>query len=245
MTKRVVLITGGSGGIGKETALKFAREGDRVAIHYFSQETRAVAIKEAIVNFGGEAEVFQADLSDSRAVKSLMDAIKAKWGSVEVLINAQGVSGYNQVQDISDEEWHTIMRINLDSVFYTCRAVLPDMINRKRGHIINVSSIWGLSGAAMEVHYAAAKAGVIGFTKALAKEVGPSHIMVNCLAPGWIETAMNDQHDDDAKNDFIAQTPLGRVGTGEEMANWLWFLCSENAGFLTGQVISPNGGVLI
>lgn len=245
MVQRVVLITGASGGIGEAAAYRFAASGDCVAVHYHQNSAKAEQIVECIRSSGGTASSYCADLSSSTDVKKMFSEISNELGSPEILVNALGYSEQNLFQWISDDDWRKMMAINLDAVFYCCREALPKMIEQKRGCILNVSSIWGISGASMEVHYAAAKAGVIGLTKALAKEAGPSGVIVNCIAPGWIDTDMNTEHSDEAKSEFIESTPLARTGTAKEMGDWIYFLCSGQAGFLTGQVISPNGGVLI
>lgn len=245
MEHRVVLITGASGGIGGAAARRFANGGDHVAVHYHKNKDQALALVEEINSHGGISSLYCADLTSSSEVKRMFNEIESQLGNPDVLVNAAGYSEQNLFQWITDEQWQKMMAINLDSVFYTCREALPSMIEQKKGWILNVSSIWGISGASMEVHYATAKAAVIGMTKALAKEAGPSGVVVNCIAPGWIDTDMNGEHDDEARNDFIAITPMGRTGTVVEIAEWIYFLCSSRSGFLTGQVISPNGGVII
>lgn len=242
---RVVLVTGASGGIGYETALYFAQKGDRVAFHYNKGNHRAMEIVEALKTMDLDIHCYQCDLTLSLEVDLLFDKIENDLGPVEILINGHGYSEQGLFQYISDEAWRKTMSINLDATFYTSRRAVPKMILARRGVILNVSSIWGMVGGAMEVHYSTAKAALIGFTKALAKEVGPSGIRVNCIAPGWIDTPMNDCHDDEAVTDFLMETPLGRLGKTEEIAAWIYFLSSEEASFMTGQVVSPNGGVVI
>lgn len=232
---RNVLITGASRGIGAATARAFAERGDKVFINYNnSQEAAEELAKET----GGVA--IRADVSNANEVNAMFEKI----GSVDILINNAGISGFYMLDAMSDEEWKRMIDVNLNSVFYCTRAVLPQMINRKQGAIVNVSSMWGICGASCEVAYSTAKAGIIGFTKALAKEVGPSGIRVNCVAPGVIDTDMNKALDEDAKKALCEETPLGRLGTPEEIAKAIVFLADENS-FITGQILSPNGGLVI
>lgn len=243
--QRTVLVTGGSGGIGKAIVRHFAQMGDRVVLHYNTQSETALGIENALVSKGLSVKALKADLTKSEAVHQLFSEIESCYGPVEVLINAAGYSDQDLCQDITDDAWKKMMSINLDATFYTCRRAIPQMIEAHKGVILNISSIWGMTGASMEVHYSAAKAGVIGLTKALSKELGPSQIRVNCLAPGWIDTEMNADHDQETQEAFLMETPLGRMGSPKEMAEWSWFLCSAEASFMTGQIISPNGGVVI
>ncbi len=232
---RNVLITGASRGIGAAAARAFAENGDRVIINYNKSQYEAIKLAEEL---GGVA--IKANISNPDEVKSMFARVE----KVDVLINNAGVAGFSMFDALSDEEWRRIIDINLSGAFYCTREVLPQMINRKSGAIVNVSSIWGITGAACEVAYSAAKAGVIGMTKALAKEVGPSGIRVNCVAPGAIDTDMNSALDEDAVSAICEQTPLGRLGKAEEIAAAIVFLADENS-FITGQVLSPNGGIII
>lgn len=243
--KKTVLITGASGGIGAAAAKKFAAEGLRVAVHYHANAAVALALESELKASGAVVAAYQADLSSSESVHLLFDAVERELGPVDILINAAGYSDLSLCHEISDASWRKTMGINLDASFYCCRRAIPHMIDVRQGVILNISSIWGMTGGSMEVHYSTAKAAIIGMTKAMAKELGPSNIRVNCLAPGWIATDMNSEHDDEALESFIGETPLGRIGTTDEIAAWIWFLCSEQASFMTGQVISPNGGVVI
>lgn len=232
---RNVLITGASRGIGAATARAFAALGDRVIINYNKSKEEAERLASET---GGTA--LQADVSDSQAVKNMFD----KAGRVDILVNNAGIAGFYMLDAMSDGEWDKMINTNLNNVFYCSRAVLPQMIQRKSGAIVNVSSMWGICGSACEVAYSAAKAGVIGFTKALAKEVGPSGIRVNCIAPGAIDTDMNKSLDSETIAALCEETPLGRMGTPEEIAKAIVYLADENS-FITGQVLSPNGGLVI
>jgi 3-oxoacyl-[acyl-carrier protein] reductase len=168
-----------------------------------------------------------------------------KIGDIDILINNAGISRINLFTDISEQEWDDVFDVNIKGMFLVTRAFLPGMIRRKYGKIINISSMWGVTGGSCEVHYSASKAAVIGFTKALAKEEGPSGINVNCIAPGVIETEMNAQLDDEAKRELCEETPLMRLGKPEEIANAALFLASDAASFITGQVICSDGGITI
>lgn len=244
-TRKVVLITGASGGIGQAAAKKFAEMGLAVALHYHKNASAMQNLVQTLKDSGAEVMAFQADLTNSGAVNRLFDQIEASLGAVSILINGAGYSEQDLFQEITDEAWRNTMAVNLDASFYCARRAVPNMLAAQYGVILNISSIWGMTGGAMEVHYSTAKAAVIGMTKALAKELGPSRIRVNCLAPGWVNTEMNAIHDDESELAFINDTPLGRIGNVQEIAEWIWFLCSEHAAFMTGQVVSPNGGVVI
>ena len=232
---RNVLITGASRGIGAATARAFAALGDRVIINYNKSREEAESIAKET---GGIA--IRADVSKPDEVKRMFEEA----GEIDVLVNNAGIAGFYMTDTMTDEEWRKIIDINLSGVFYCTREVLPQMIRRKRGAIINVSSMWGITGAACEVAYSAAKAGVIGMTKALSKEVGPSGILVNCVAPGAIDTDMNAGLDKETLDAICAETPLGRLGKAEEIAQTIIYLAREDS-FITGQVISPNGGLVI
>ena len=243
--KKTALVTGASRGIGRAAALALAKEGWRVVLNYFSSEGSAVAAVREILDAGGEAIAVQADVSDPGQVGILFAEAEKRFGPVELLVNNAGISQQKLLTDLSDEDWRRMMGVHLDGCFYCCRAALPAMIRKKAGKIINLSSIWGMVGGSCEVHYSAAKAGIIGLTKALAKEVGPSGIQVNCVAPGVIATEMNGQLSPEDLAALREETPLGRIGTPEDVAAAILFLASPAGDFITGQVISPNGGFVI
>ena len=191
------------------------------------------------------AIVVQGDITKSEQVAAMLAQIKEQLGSVEVLVNNAGISELSLFTDISEEQWDRMMNINCKSVFLCTKEVLPDMISEKRGVIVNISSMWGQVGASCEVHYSASKAAVIGMTKALAKEVGPSNIRVNCVAPGVIETDMMAGFSESVKKELAEDTPLMRLGTPEDVAEVVRFLASDAAAFLTGQIIGANGGFVV
>ena len=243
---QVVLVTGASGGIGKAVAEKFAQNGYRVAVHYHNGKERAEALQKQLEQQGCSVMTIQADLRDSMQVQAMIEQIERSWGGVDVLVNNAGVAQQKLFTDITDEEWRNMFAIHVDGAFYCARAVLPEMIHRKRGCIINVSSMWGQTGGSCEVHYSAAKGALQAMTKALAKEVGPSGIRVNCVAPGVILTEMNTRmFDQDTLEALKEETPLETLGTTEDVANMIYFLSKEEAGFITGQIIGVNGGMVI
>ena len=238
-----VLVTGASGGIGSAVALELARRGWRVALQYRSNREAAVRLEEEICRQGGMAKAYGADLTDEAQVDALFSAAEKDFGFLEGLVNNAGVAWKGLFTDMSLSDWRGVMDADLTSVFLCCRRALPPMIRQKRGSIVNVSSMWGEGGASCEAAYSAAKAGVIGLTKALAKEEGPSGIRVNCLAPGVIDTPMNGDLSPEDLAALREETPLERTGTPEEAARAAAFLLEEE--FLTGQVLGVNGGLVI
>ena len=243
--KGVALVTGASGGIGRAIALQLAKEDYAVAVHCHRNEQKALAVRDEIVALGGVAEVFVCDITDADAVDFMVNEICRKMGMVVVLVNNAGIAQQKLFTDLSVDEWHRMMGVHVDGAFYACRAVLPDMIREHCGSIINVSSMWGQTGGSCEVHYSTAKAALIGLTKALAKEVGPAGVRVNCVAPGVIQTEMLAELDRETLNDLAEETPLCRLGVPDDVAMAVSFLASDKAGFITGQVLAPNGGIVI
>ena len=242
---RTALITGASRGIGRAAAELLAERGYRLMLNYFRSEGSVQELKQKLTAAGADAEIFQADVGDPRQAEAMAEACCKRFGRVDVLINNAGIADVGLLTEVTDERWDRLWRVNVGGVFYTCRAVLPGLIREKRGKIINLSSIWGIAGASCEAAYSATKAAVIGLTKALAKEVGPSGIQVNCIAPGAVETDMNAALDEAALRSLREETPLGRLGTPREIAAAIAFLASEESDFITGQVLSPNGGLVI
>lgn len=238
--KKTVIITGGSRGIGETIVKELAKEGYNIILNYNKSEQKAKKIQEECTKKGQNVEIFQADVSKREEVKKLVNFTIRKFKNIDILINNAGVSQTKLFTDITQEDWNTIINTNLTSAFHMCQEVLPNMIHNKNGCIINISSIWGITGAACEVHYSVAKAGLDGLTKALAKEVGPSNIKVNSIAPGIIETEMNKNISQSDKNDIISEIPLGRIGNTIEIAKTVkWLIENE---YITGQIISVNGG---
>lgn len=244
MEQKTVLITGAARGIGAAAARTFAAAGYAVAIHYHTSESEALALADTLTAAGHTVMTVQADLSDPEQVRQMVDNVLDNFCQLDILICNAGRSWTGLLCDMSDREWRTLMGADLDGVFYCCRAVYRHMVSRKTGRILTVSSMWGRSGASCEAAYSAAKAGVIGLTQALAKELGPSGITVNCVAPGVIDTQMNAHLGPQALHELAEETPLGRLGTPEDVAGTLLFLASPEAAFLTGQVIGVDGGFL-
>ena len=240
MAGRVVLITGGSRGIGAAAARRFAAGGDTVVVNYCRSREKAEALAAEI---GGWA--VRADVSDPAQVQDMVDELLDKFCQLDILICNAGVAQQKLFGDLTDADWRRIFAVNVDGTFHAIRAALPHFIRRKAGKILTVSSMWGQVGASCEAAYSAAKAAVIGLTKALAKELGPSGITVNCVAPGVINTEMNQALTPQDLAALAEETPLGRTGTPEEVAEALWYLASDAAGFITGQVLAPNGGLVI
>lgn len=242
---KTVLITGASRGIGAATARLFAQNGYAVAVHYHRRADCAEALVKELTENGADAFAVCADIADAAAVKRMVGEVLARFGHVDVLVNNAGISASGLVTDVTDADWERMMAVNLSGAFYTCRAVLPSMIARKSGAIVQVSSMWGEVGASCEVAYSTAKAGLIGLTKALAKEVAPSGIRVNCVTPGVIATEMNAHLSEEDMAVLCDETPCGRIGTPEEIAQSILFLSDDRASFITGQILGVNGGMVI
>ena len=245
MERKTVLITGAARGIGAQTAKLFAQNGYTVAVHCNTSTQQAQAVVENILSQNGRAAVFQADVQDAQQVNAMVRCIEEKFGAVDVLVNNAGIAQQKLFTDITDQDWQTMIATNLTGVFYCCRAVLPSMLRRHTGSIVNVSSMWGRTGASCEVHYSAAKGGVIALTKALAKEVAPSGVRVYCVAPGVIQTDMLAGLDQPALADLKNETPLLRLGSAEDVANAVYFLSNSTAAFITGQTLGVDGGFVI
>ena len=239
-----VVITGAARGIGAQAAREFAAAGHNVIINYNTSEHEAAELCREIRLSGGNSVAVQADVSKRDEVDRLFEQAREKFGDVEVLVNNAGVAQIKLFTDITDEDYDRMFDCNVRSVFNCCQAALPDMIHNKRGRIINISSMWGVTGASCEVHYSASKAAVIGLTKALAREVAPSGITVNAIAPGVIDTPMNEGFDGETMNSLREETPVGRIGTPEDIARTILFLADEKSDFITGQVIGVDGGFI-
>ena len=237
---KTALVTGGSRGIGRAIVELLAKKGWQVAFCYRENESAADEVRAAT-----GAVAFKVDVSDSKAVTDMVSDLQKRFGHMELLVNIVGVASQRLFTDITDEEWKNTFDVNVNGAFYATRAMLPDMIKRKSGNIIFVSSMWGVSGGSCEVHYSATKAALIGMTKALAKEVGPSGIRVNCVAPGVIETDMNAHLSADDMAALAEETPLCRIGKADEVAKAVEFLAEDGSAFITGQVLSVDGGIIV
>ena len=244
--KKIALITGASRGIGRAIARELSEAGYAVAINYLQHRQAAEDLVSALRADGRQAVALQADVADGAAVEAMARAAEAALGGpVSLLVNNAGVAGQAQFQDITDEMWNRYLAVNLGGARNAIRAVLPAMLHEKAGCIVNISSIWGLRGASCEVAYACTKAAIIALTRSLAMELAPSGIRVNCVAPGVINTDMVQVLGQETLQDLAEQTPLGRLGTPEDIAYAVAFLASEKASFITGQVLGADGGFIV
>ena len=239
----VAIVTGGAKGIGRAIVVELAKKGIQVVLNYRHSEKQAINTKQELLEHGYEIEIYQADVAKKEEVQRLVAYTKEKWGEVDVLVNNAGIDKWQLFTDMTDEDWNEMLANNLTSAFYMTKEVVPDMIRKKKGCIINISSIWGITGASCEVAYSVSKAGMDGLTKALAKELAPSNIRVNSIAPGAIDTDMNQNLNKEERKEVENEIPLGRFGTPEDIAKCVMWLVEDN--YTTGQVVSPNGGWVI
>lgn len=240
--QKTAIVTGAARGIGKAIAKRLVEDGFFVAAVYNSSEKLAKELESELYS---NVKAYKCDVSDSESVNAVVRAVLKDRKTVDVLVNNAGIAQQKLFTDITDEDWSRMIGVALSGAFYFTRAVLPSMINEKSGRIINITSMWGETGGSCEVHYSAAKAGLIGMTKALAKETGLSGICVNAVSPGVIETDMMSNFSEADKEALREEIPLSRLGSVEDVANAVAFLCSEKASYITGQVISVNGGIVI
>ena len=244
--KHTILVTGSSRGIGRAAAERFAREGHRVALHCHERRAEADALCASLAAGGCSVMAVQGDVADEADVDRLFAQVRERFGPVDVLVNNAGIAPPEQLlTDCTAALWDRVFAVNVRGAFLCCRAALPDMIRKKRGSIVNVSSVWGVVGGSCETPYSASKAALIGLTRALAKEVGPSGVRVNCVAPGVIDTDMMAAFTAEDKAALAEETPVGRLGSADEVAQLLVFLAGESAGYITGQVFGVNGGLVI
>ena len=242
---KTALITGASRGIGRAVARELAHQGWAVGINYLHRADKAQALAAELTAEGCQAAVFQADVADSAAVADMVQSLGEAFSPPELVVNNAGVAGQSLFQDVSDEMWNRYLAVNLGGARNTIKAALPHMISEKRGCIVNISSIWGQRGASCEVAYACTKAGIIALTRSLAMELAPSGIRVNCVAPGVIQTDMVQVLGEETLRELAEQTPLGRLGTPEDIAAAVAFFASDRAGFITGQVLTVDGGFIV
>ena len=240
---KVVIVTGGSRGIGANICENLAAKGFKVILNYNKSEKQAIEIQTRLAEKGVSIDIFKADVSKREEVKALVDFAWEKYGRIDVLINNAGISQIKMFTDLTDEDWQNMIQTNLTACFYTSQEVVKYMINQKEGCIINISSIWGSVGASCEVHYSAAKAGLDGMTKALAKELGPSNIRVNSIAPGFIKTEMNAELSEEDVANVMQEIPLQRIGYPQSITKCVKWLIEDD--YTTGQVIGVNGGWFI
>ena len=241
---KTAVITGASGGIGSAIAAKLASDGYNTILNYNKSQSKAEKLCEHLVSQGFNAVTFKADVSQSEEADALIAFAVKEFGGADILVNNAGIAQQKLFTDITDEDYDRMFNSNVRSVFNCCRAALPYMIHNKWGRIVNISSMWGVCGASCEVHYSASKAAVIGLTKALAREVGPSGITVNCIAPGLIDTPMNAALDKETIKSLCEETPAGRIGTPDDIASAVSFFVSDGASFTTGQVLTVDGGFI-
>jgi 3-oxoacyl-[acyl-carrier protein] reductase len=246
MKDQVAVVTGGNAGIGKAIALKFAQEGVKVAIVGTNREKGEGAVAEIHKEVPGSTiRFYQADVSKTAVVDEMIKKILDEYGSIDILVNNAGITADQLLMKMTEEEWDKVISINLKSCYNMCKAVIRPMMKARKGRIINISSIVGLNGNPGQVNYAASKAGMIGLTKALAKEVGVRNILVNCVAPGFIQTKMTEVLNEGQKEALLKLIPLGRMGEPVEIANVVWFLASPLSNYITGQVITVDGGMVM
>lgn len=241
---RIALVTGASRGIGAAIAVQLARDGYDVAVNYIERRDRALQVQEQIRQIGRRAVICQADVADAHEVREMFSLIRKELGEVDLLVSNAGIAGQVQIQDLTQERWDRFFAVNVNGAFHTVQCALPHMLHLHRGCIITVSSMWGLRGASCESAYSATKAALIGFSRSLANELAPSGIRVNCIAPGVIDTEMLDELPVQIRGTLAEETPLRRLGTPQDIAAAVSFLSSDAASFITGQVLTCDGGFI-
>ena len=242
---KTVLVTGGARGIGRGIAEKFAQNNYNIIINYNESHDLAMDFEKSLRDRGVHAMAIRADVSDRQQVNNMVAQAVDRFGKIDVLVNNAGIADMNLITDIEEAVWDRLFDVNVKGVFNCTQAVVKGMISEKAGRIINISSIWGIVGASMECHYSATKGAVIAFSKALAKELGPSGITVNTVAPGAVETDMIAPLGEDVFQQVREETPLGTLGRVDQIAETVFFLAEESGSFITVQLISPNGGLVI
>lgn len=240
---KVVIVTGASRGIGRNIATTLAKKGYIVIANYNKSENKAIELQQNLEKENIKIDIFKADVSNRDEVKKLVQFVINKYKKIDCVINNAGIDQVKMFLDITDADWNNMISNNLNSVFYMCQEVLPYMIHEKNGVIINISSIWGVAGASCESHYAVSKAGVDALTKSLAKEMGPSNIRINSIAPGFIDTEMNNNLNEEEKKEIKEEIPLQKIGKVEDVSRTVEWIIEDE--YITGQVISVNGGWLI
>ncbi|MFJ7648110.1 3-oxoacyl-[acyl-carrier-protein] reductase [Lysinibacillus sp. NPDC097279] len=242
---KVAVVTGASRGIGRAIALKLADEGAKVVVNYSGSQAKAEEVVAAIQANGGEALAVQASVSKTEEVTALMDAAVKTFGSLDILVNNAGITRDNLLMRMKEDEWDDVLNTNLKGVFLCTKAVTRQMMKQRAGRIINISSIVGVAGNAGQANYVAAKAGVIGLTKTTAKELASRNILVNAIAPGFIETEMTEQLPEEIKQGMLTQIPLAKLGQPEDIAKAVAFLASDEANYMTGQTLHIDGGMVM
>ena len=240
---KCAVITGASRGIGREIALKYAKEGANIVLNYRNSETEALQLKEELDKLGSDTLIIKANVSDFEEAERLIKEAKEVFGRVDILVNNAGITKDNLIMRMKEEDFDSVIEVNLKGAFNCLKAVTPIMIRQKEGKIINMSSVVGVIGNAGQVNYCASKAGLIGMTKSLAREIGGKNINVNAIAPGFIDTDMTKVLNEDQKKNIMSQVPLKRLGQADDIANLALFLASEQSNYITGQVIHVDGGM--
>ncbi|MZP29081.1 3-oxoacyl-[acyl-carrier-protein] reductase [Heliobacterium undosum] len=243
--KRAALITGGSRGIGRAIALQLAAKGYAVAVNYAGSADKANAVVDEIISAGGEAFAVQADVSQPEQVDAMIQKVLDTFGRLDVLVNNAGITRDNLLMRLKEDDWDNVIDTNLKGVYLCTKGVVKTMLKQRSGRIVNITSVVGQTGNAGQANYAAAKAGVIAFTKTVAKEVGSRNITVNAVAPGYIQTDMTEKLPVEARENFVRSIPLGRMGQPDDVAKVVTFLVSEDAAYITGQTINVDGGLVM
>jgi 3-oxoacyl-[acyl-carrier protein] reductase len=245
LSGKTAIVTGGSRGIGRSIALKLAEKGANVVVNYTNNASKAQEVVDEVKKMGVEALALKADVSSEDDVKALVKEVSKHFDTIDILVNNAGITRDTLVIRMKDEDWDKVMDINLKGTYLCTKLIGKKMMKQRSGKIVNITSVVGIMGNAGQANYAASKAGVIGFTKSIAKEFAPRGINVNAVAPGFIQTDMTDKLPEEVKENYAASIPLGRLGSPEDVANIVAFLCSEEADYLTGQVINVDGGMVM
>ena len=243
--KKVALVTGGSRGIGKAIAIKFAKEGYNLVINYVSDKTDIKALEDEFKQYNIETLIIKADVSNFEDCENMVKQSIEKFGAIDVLVNNAGITKDNLLLRMSVEDFEKVININLKGTFNVTKNVVPYMMKKRSGKIVNLASVVGVTGNAGQCNYAASKSGIIGFTKSIAKELASRNILANCVAPGFIDTDMTSVLNDNVKENIYSQIPLKRMGSSEEVANAVYFLAGEENSYITGQVINVDGGMVM
>lgn len=242
---KVALVTGASRGIGRAVAISLAKSGAKIAVNYAGNQAAAEEVKQIIEANGGEAILVQADVSNMESVDTMVQTVMDAFGRIDILVNNAGITRDTLLMRMKEADWNAVIQTNLTGVFYVTKAVAKIMMKQRAGKIVNMSSVVGLMGNAGQANYAAAKAGVIGFTKSMAKELAARNITVNAIAPGFIATDMTAVLSDKVKDDLATKIPLGRLGEADDIANAVLFLVSDSASYITGQTLNVDGGMVM
>ena len=241
---RVALVTGASRGIGAAIALILARAGAKVGVNYNTSPESAASVGQEIAGCGGEFLLVKGDVSQADEAKASVKQVVDRWGRIDILVNNAGINRDRLLLRMSPEDWDQVMDVNLRGAFLCSRHAMPHMIKQRQGRIVNISSVVGLTGNPGQSNYAAAKAGLIGFTKAVAREVASRNVTVNAVAPGFVNTGMVEELSEETRKQILARIPMGRFGTAQDVAETVLFLCGDGAGYITGQVLTIDGGMI-